>query len=267
MSAFSKSFGAPVRLALAGVFAFSLLGAAPSMAQGQPAQQLRSPVLVIDSERLFSESDYAQQLAEELEARAAEIAAENRRIEAELAEEERTLTERRAEMDPQAFRELADAFDEKVIRIRRERDLEAQGLGEDSEAIRREFLVSVEPVLDRLMQEAGTAVILERRTVFVTREAVDVTDEAIRRIDAALLSRAEDGADTDRGTDAETDPEAGIGSEPAQQPGAAPEGPTEGALTGGSLTEDGLTEGVTAPDGGVLPEVPEQAPAGATSGD
>ncbi|MBY5974517.1 OmpH family outer membrane protein [Ferrimonas balearica] len=265
MSAFSKLFGAPVRLALAGVFAFSLLGAAPSMAQGQAAQQLRSPVLVIDSERLFSESDYAQQLAEELEARAAEIAAENRRIEAELAEEERTLTERRAEMDPQAFRELADAFDEKVIRIRRERDLEAQGLGQDSEAIRREFLVSVEPVLDRLMQEAGTAVILERRTVFVTREAVDVTDEAIRRIDAALLSRAEDGADT--GTDSQTDPEAGIGSAPAQQPGAASEGPTEGALTGGSLTEEGLADGVTAPDGDVLPEVPEQAPDGTTSDD
>ncbi|PJE28539.1 outer membrane chaperone Skp [Pseudooceanicola marinus] len=233
------------------------------MAQGQAPQQLRSPVLVIDSERLFSESDYAQQLAEELEARAAEIAAENRRIEAELAEEERTLTERRAEMDPQAFRELADAFDEKVIRIRRERDLEAQGLGEDSEAVRREFLVSVEPVLDRLMQEAGTAVILERRTVFVTREAVDVTDEAIRRIDAALLSRAEDGADTDT----ETDPAAGIGAEPPQQSGAAPEGPTEGALTGGSLTEEGLAEGVTAPDSDVLPEVPEQAPEGTTSGD
>lgn len=241
MSSSFACFGVPVRLLLAGTLAFGLC-AAPGGTRAQdaaPPQEgaaeaaagartvLRSPVLVIDSERLFSGSGFGQQLADELEVRAAEIAAENRRIEAALAEEERQLTERRAELAPQAFRDLADAFDEKVSRLRRERDQAAQGLGQDSEAIRRQFLSAVEPVLDRLMQDAGAAVILERRSVFVTREAVDITDEAIARIDATLLSGAAEGA-----APTEEAPAA-----PATQEGEAT-APTEGAATEATPTPD-----------------------------
>ncbi|WP_010138350.1 OmpH family outer membrane protein [Oceanicola sp. S124] len=190
----------------------------------------RTPVLVVDSERLFSDSAFGQQLADRIEQAATEIAAENRRIEAALAEEEQALTDRRPTMTPDEFRAMADAFDEKVTRIRRERDEAAAGLGEDSDAVRRQFLVAVEPVLYGLMQEAGSAVILERRTVFVTREVVDVTDEAIQRIDTQLLQPQ--------------DPVAGQGDAPAD-----PADPADPAAPEAAPAETGNAAGGDAPSG------------------
>ncbi|SNY52223.1 periplasmic chaperone for outer membrane proteins Skp [Pseudooceanicola antarcticus] len=192
----------------------------------------RSPVLVVDSERMFSDSAFGQQLAARVEAQAAAIAAENRRIEAELAKEEQALTERRPTMTPDEFRTMANTFDEKVTRIRRERDEAAADLSQSSEALRRRFLLAVEPVLYSIMQEAGSAVILERRTVFVTREVVDITDEAINRIDAQLLKSE---------------------ATPENAPEAAPEtAPTETAP---------VLEAPVEGDGGTAPESPAEAPA------
>lgn len=200
-------FAIPARLLLAGIVAV-WLGAPVLAQQADPAQPdhaapnlvvPRSPILVVDSERLFSDSRFGAKLREEIEAKAAEIAAENRKLEADLAQEEQDLTEKRSGMTPEDFRVLADAFDDKVTRIRREREQEAAGLGEDNDAIRRQFLTSVEPVLNQIMQESGSAVILERRTVFVTREVVDITDEAIQRIDAALLTAVPADAGTGQG--------------------------------------------------------------------
>jgi Skp family chaperone for outer membrane proteins len=50
------------------------------------------------------------------------------------------------------------------------------------------FLAAAGPVLEQMMREAGAAVILERRSVFVSANAIDITDEAIERLDASVGS-------------------------------------------------------------------------------
>lgn len=162
--------------------------AAPAQESGRPSVPgvASASVLVLDFERLFSESAYGRRIARDIEAAGAVIARENRRIEAELTEEERALTERRAEMTPDAFRTLADAFDEKVQRLRREQDAKARRLGARGEAARRVFLDAAQPVLQALMEETGAQVVIERRMVFMSADRIDVTDPAIARIDAAI---------------------------------------------------------------------------------
>ena len=153
------------------------------------AQQLglpSSPILTIASERLFVDSAFGQRVAREIEAETAVLAAENRRIEAELTAEEQALTDRRAEMDPQAFRTLADAFDTKVQEIRRAQDGKARALARRREEAQEAFFQAARPVLATLMQEAGASVILERASVFLSANATDITDLAITRIDAAI---------------------------------------------------------------------------------
>ncbi|WP_372890498.1 OmpH family outer membrane protein [Rhodosalinus sp.] len=147
---------------------------------------VQSPVLTVDPERLYAESAYGRRVAEELEEQGAELAAENRRIEAELAEEERELTDRRAGMAPEAFRAEADAFDERVMRIRREQDAKARALAARNDAARRTFIEAAQPVLEEIMRDAGAAVIVEARSVFMSLDAVDVTDRAIERLDATI---------------------------------------------------------------------------------
>lgn len=148
--------------------------------------QLRSPVLVIDSDELYRESAFGQRILAEVEATRRALAAENRQIEADLTEEERNLTEQRASLDPVTFRDLADAFDEKVRTVRRQQDTKARALGARLDETRGAFLSSAASVLEAMMREAGAAVVLERRSVFLSLNAVDITRVAVTRINAEL---------------------------------------------------------------------------------
>jgi Skp family chaperone for outer membrane proteins len=161
-----------------------LLFASPGQSQqiGLP----QSAILTVATDRMFAGSAFGLRVANEIEAESAVLAAENRRIEAELTAEEKDLTQRRPDMEPQAFRALADAFDEKVQANRKKQDAKARALNQFSDAARVEFLQVARPVLEALMRDAGAGVILERSNVFLSSNATDITDLAITRIDAAI---------------------------------------------------------------------------------
>jgi len=148
--------------------------------------QVRSPVLTIDIERLFSESLFGQRISGDLLRQTEELAAENRRIEAALTEEERSLTLRRPTMDVATFRAAAEEFDTRVQDIRRAQDAKERALQLVVTQGRDAFLATATPVLAQLMAESGAAVILDRRSVFLGVDLVDVTDVAIAKIDAQI---------------------------------------------------------------------------------
>lgn len=153
------------------------------------AQQLgvtQSTVLTISTERLFSESQFGQRVLREIEAEGALLAEENERIVAELSKEEKDLTERRAELEPQEFRPMAEAFDLKVQSHREGQRAKLDALTRRSELNRQTFFGLARPVLIDLLRESGASIILERSEVFLSSDSSDVTDQAIARIDAAI---------------------------------------------------------------------------------
>lgn len=143
-------------------------------------------VVVLDTDRLFAESLFGQALATDLQAETEALIEENRRIEAELTAEEQSLTRRRPGMEPAAFREEAEAFDARVQEIRRERDAKERALQLEATAGRERFLAAIGPTLGQVMMARGAAVILDRRAVFLSTGAVDVTDAAIAAVDAEI---------------------------------------------------------------------------------
>lgn len=173
-------------LILPALLAMAPLGAVAQEGSPAPAGEVQSPILTIDVERLLAETRFGRRLAEDLQARADALDAENERLRLELVEEERSLTERRPSMEGEAFRVEADAFDSRVQRIRAEQDAKQEALAASVEEDRRTFLNAATPVLGRLMIESGAAVILNRRDVFLSASLVDITDEAIAAIDAEL---------------------------------------------------------------------------------
>jgi Skp family chaperone for outer membrane proteins len=144
---------------------------------------VQSLVLTIAPERLYNESAFGIRIAREIEQEGAEIASDNRRIEAELTAEERTLTEIRDDLTPADFRARAAAFDEKVQQLRREQDEKARALGQRTEEARRALLTAAQPLLSQLMIESGAVAILDRRAVLLSVDAVDITEQAILRVD------------------------------------------------------------------------------------
>lgn len=207
------------------VIAAGLFAAAPVLgASGLAAQEraVASPVLTINQEELFQNSAFGRRIEAELNAASAALAAENRRIEAALADEEQALTDRRATMDPAEFRALAEAFDAKVVELRRTQDGKARDLSRRPEEARQEFFRAVVPVLTAVVRERGAMVILDTRAVLLSADAIDITAEAIARIDAALGDGG--GApppETPPGTSPETPPESPGEATPGTAPGAA----------------------------------------------
>ncbi|WP_162685616.1 OmpH family outer membrane protein [Roseovarius amoyensis] len=185
-------------------------------AAAQDTGAARSEILVVDPERLFEESQLGQRMMAEHQDEREELAAHNRKLEAELETEERALTARRAELSPEEFRELADAFDARVQEIRRDSERRVRDLEQDRERLPLLFLRQAEPVLIEAMRNMGGVVLLDARTVMLRADAVDITDDAVARIDETI-------------GDGETAPEeeAESPAAPAPQPQDVPSPPRE----------------------------------------
>ena len=160
---------------------------AASVAGAQEAQStIPSSVLTLDRDVLFQGSVYGQSLLSELEQESAALAAENRKIEAELVAEEGELTALRETLEPEEFRERAMAFDEKVVGLRNNQDEKTRQLLAKRDNLQQTFYQQVLPILGQITRELGAVAILDKRVVFLSAGQIDITQEAIERIDAQL---------------------------------------------------------------------------------
>jgi Skp family chaperone for outer membrane proteins len=187
MHGVASSFRPAARPMLAALLMLALV-AGPLRAQEAvtPPPVAAGIILTLDQDRLFAESAFGRaSLAREAEA-ARLLGAENTRIEDELAAEEQNLTTRRGTLPAAEFAALATAFDEKVVRIRAEQDAKVRDLTRAGGEDRKAFLRAVVPVLGELMGEKGAVAILDKSTVILALSALDVTEEAIGRVDAVL---------------------------------------------------------------------------------
>lgn len=160
--------------------------AAPVLAQTEAAPPLASPILTIDQERLYADSAWGKRAAAHLSEQSRRLAAENRALEAKLVAEEKDLTDARPTMDPDAFRKAADAFDARVVELRRTQDAKARAIARISDAERQGFYAAALPAMGEVLRRRGAVVVLDSRAIFVSVEAIDVTDEMIAAIDARI---------------------------------------------------------------------------------
>ncbi|WP_435168030.1 OmpH family outer membrane protein [Falsirhodobacter sp. 1013] len=156
-----------------------------------PEAAAESPILTVVPDRLFDEARAGKAAQTRLDDATRALMVENRRMEAELEAEERDLTAKRDTMPPAEFRKLADAFDAKAERTRTEQDAKSRRLTRMREEDRQAFFKAALPVLAQLMQDEGALAILDRGSVFVSFDLIDVTTEAIARLDTALGDGAE----------------------------------------------------------------------------
>lgn len=145
-----------------------------------------SAVLVLNQERLLSQSLYGQRIQREVEAAGAALAAENRQIEARLTEEELALTERRAEMAPEDFRPIAEEFDNRVNGIRAAQEAKGRALQQQAEAAQQAFFETVFPILVDILRNRGASVLMDNRALLLSADGIDITEDAIALIDERL---------------------------------------------------------------------------------
>lgn len=152
---------------------------------GLTAQTLsaqNAQILTIDQERLLSETRLGASALQELEARALALAAENKTIEEDLIAEELELTEKRAELPADEFRALANAFDNRVQTLRAAQDEKERDLNRAQEDARNAVVRDSATVISEIVRQRGALLVIDRRNVFLSAGSIDITDEAIRRI-------------------------------------------------------------------------------------
>ena len=154
--------------------------------------QAPAQVLLIDQDRLFSGSVFGQAVGGVIDRVGRGLSAQNREIEDVLTQEEQRLTELRSSLSIEDFRLRAAEFDARVVEIRSEQDAKNRALGAYAEAARQRFLEIIGPILIDLVQRSGAEVLMDRRAVIFARDDIDITDEAIAAIDAALADRIDE---------------------------------------------------------------------------
>lgn len=159
----------------------------PEVATGDSLQvQIAPAIVTVDIERLFGQSQVGLRLSAEITAAGQQLQDENLRIAAELRAEELALAAQRPDMDVEDFLRAAEAFDAKAQAIRRAQDAKETALEEAFSNGQTQFLDVTRPILEDLMRASGALAVLDRRSVVLSLEAIDVTAAAIERIDDAI---------------------------------------------------------------------------------
>jgi len=151
-------------------------------------------ILILDTNRLYRESRPWRGIQEQLDRLLSELRAENNRLDGELSKEEAELAARRPNMDPNEFRALADAFDDKAEEIRSTQADKLRALEQRRADERQRFLAAVLPVLAEIVRDRRGIIVIERQTVFLAADSIDITSQLIQRIDelSAATDLAED---------------------------------------------------------------------------
>lgn len=173
-------------LALVGL----LVAAAPSSprAQDRTASQPLAPavVAVIDYQRLLRESEAAQSIRAKVEARRdvyeRELAAERQRLEAE----DRRLNAERAEVAPEAYRELRRAFEADVADVQRLVQQRRRELDSASGEAFQQIRDAVVDIIDDLSETYRFNVVLPRSDVLVFAPELDLTPVVMAELNARL---------------------------------------------------------------------------------
>ncbi len=158
----------------------------------------RTPVLVLDWDRLFADSRVGRFVLGGLAVQRAELAAENARIQEQLAAEELELAERRPTLDTDEFQALASEFDQKVQRIRADQDTKEIELQRRVAITRQNFRRAVEEsLITAIMRERGAVLVLDRNLTQIYSNEIDITEEVIARMGAFFDTSLRQGVQPD----------------------------------------------------------------------
>jgi len=146
-----------------------------------------SNVFTIDMSKLLRFSDFGKKISLEKNIAFQKLQSENKKLEAELLLEEKELSKLRKVLSPEEFRPKALEFDEKVSLIRTDQANKEEDLKNNARKKESEFFRKIYPILYELVLERGGLVLLDQRNVVLWDSSVDITNDAIDKINQFVV--------------------------------------------------------------------------------
>ena len=141
---------------------------------------------VIDLNFILSESDAAVDAAKQIEDIAKTIEDEVKSEDQSLIEEQNELIESQQIMAPAAFEEKRKEYENKVQNYnitRQEKLMSIDRLVSDS---RNNVLNALKPILEQISNDKGITILLEKNSVLLNAENMDITSEALKILNKEL---------------------------------------------------------------------------------
>ena len=140
----------------------------------------------MDVQKLLTESKAGKNIQEQLEAQKNKFLAELSKQEQKLRDDEKAIGEKRSEMKQEEFSKKAKEFENELADTRRRAQERKKALEESAAAgivkLRNEILKVVQGIAD----EKGYSLVINKQIVVVSGKDMDITGEALARLDKAI---------------------------------------------------------------------------------
>ena len=152
------------------------------------AQYPDTNVGVVDLNYILSESDAAVDAAKQIEDIAKQIEDEIKNTDQSLIDEQNELIESQQIMAPAAFDEKRKEYENKVQNYNIKRQEKLMSVDRIVSESRSEVLNALKPILEEISNEKGITVLLEKNSVLLNAENMDITEEALKALNKKLPS-------------------------------------------------------------------------------
>ena len=161
---------------------FILIPITYSVAENYP----NTSIGVLDLNRVLLDAKAAKKAAEEIDIIAKDIEKELISSDENMINEQNKLIEAQSIMAPEAFELKRKEYEEKVQNYNIERQNKLISVEKLIENSRNEILDKLKPILEEMSDSKGITVILEKGTVLLNAESMDITDEVIKILNKQL---------------------------------------------------------------------------------
>ncbi len=135
---------------------------------------------VVDLNKILSESDAAMNAAEQIEEIASNIENEIKESDQAIINEQNLLIESQTIMAPEAFETKRIDYENKVQKYNSERQAKLVKIDELIATSRNEVLLTLKPILEEIANEKGITVLLEKGSVILNADKMDITDSVLK---------------------------------------------------------------------------------------
>jgi len=141
---------------------------------------------VVDLNYILSEAKAAKDAAEQIEKIAIQIEEEIKASDQNLIDEQNELVESQQIMAPAAFDEKRKEYEKKVQNYNVTRQEKLMSIDLLLADTRNNVLNALKPILEDLSNEKGITILLEKNSVLLNAENMDITDEALKILNKEL---------------------------------------------------------------------------------
>ena len=164
------------------IFAFFFVHSFNSFADNYP----NTSIGVLDLNRVLLDAKAATGAAEEIDKIAKDIEEELKNSDEDMIQEQNKLIEAQTIMAPEAFELKRKEYEEKVQNYNILRQNKLMSVDRLVESSRNKILDELKPILEGISETKGITVILEKGTVILNAETMEITDEVIKALNKEL---------------------------------------------------------------------------------